>query len=79
MFEDSNIIDFFIICFKVFSSYDNSVITQTNYLTVVQDALANFTEVLPDIPDRILGKHVNELVELLKGKLRIAIIDYDLS
>lgn len=79
MFEESNIVDFFITCFKVFSRYDITVISQTNFLTVVQDALANFTEILPEIPDRVIRKRAEEIVILLKEKLRIAMYDFDME
>jgi hypothetical protein len=46
---------------------------------VVQDALANFIEILPVIPSQQLAKRTDELIKLLMEKLRIAMHDFDID
>jgi hypothetical protein len=48
-------------------------------LTIVQDALANFIEILDDIPDTLLRKKVHDFAPVLKEKLQIAMLDYDID
>lgn len=80
MFEDSNLLDFFIICFKVLNCNNiNSITPQCNYLTIVQDALANFIEILPDMPELVLAKKVKEIVGILLDKLQIAMTDVEME
>eukprot|EP00347_Sterkiella_histriomuscorum_P015989 403354925 len=65
--QDTKVIDFFITCFK------------SNYLIVVQDALANFIEILPKMPDHVVAKRLDELVFLLQDKLKVAMIQQELE
>jgi hypothetical protein len=45
----------------------------------VQDALANFIEILPMIPDHIIAKRIDDLINLLKEKLKVAIMEYEIE
>ena len=41
---------------------------------MVQDALANFIEILPKMPDHVVAKRLDELVYLLQDKLKVAML-----
>jgi len=46
---------------------------------VVQDALANFIEILPVIPSQQLAKRTDELLVIFMETLRIAMSEYDID
>ncbi len=48
-------------------------------MIVVQDALANFIDILQDVPSSVLSKRVDELIEILTAKLRCALEHFDIE
>ena len=46
---------------------------------MVQDALANFIEILPVIPSQQLSKRTDELLKIFMDTLKMAMSDYDID
>lgn len=42
---------------------------------LVQDALANFIEIMPDIPDIALSKRADEIINVMIDKLKFAKVE----